>query len=126
MRQWMKLWELKRLSLFNLRGYYYEWDMSLFFFNGGSLRITSTVNVKSSVCSAEPETNEPEANKPQCYLSSKENPGKVVLRRPNIDDYTSGKSAKSGGRRSSSWIVRGDVSDPWQTLGGSQGEEGTA
>lgn len=105
--------------------------MSLFFFNGGSLRITSTVNVKSSVCSAEPEANdteanEAEANEPQGYLSSKENPGKVVLRRPNIDDYTSGKSAKSGGRRSSSWIVWRDVSDPWQTLGRNQGEEGTA
>ena len=72
------------------------------FFNGGSLRITSTVNVKSSVCSAEPEANDTEANEPQGFLSSKENPGKVVLRRPNIDDYTSGKSAKSGGRRSSS------------------------
>ena len=98
--------------------------VTLFFLNGWSIIITSTVNVKSSVSSGEPETN-----KPQGYLSSKENPGKDVLRRPNIDDYTSGKLGKSGkseGRRSSSWIVWGDVSDPWQTLGRNKGEEGTA
>ena len=90
-----------------------NWTCHSFFLNGGSLRITSTVNVKASVCSAEPEANDPEsneaeANESQGYLSSKENPGKVVLRRPNVDDYTAGKfdklgkSGKSEGRRSSS------------------------
>ena len=78
-----------------------NWTCHSFFLNGGSLRITSTVNVKASVCSAEPEANDPEsneaeANESQGYLSSKENPGKVVLRRPNVDDYTAGKFDKLG------------------------------